>query len=116
VKAGQKVSIVGKIDTSFLDNVEVDVSRRLRKGSDIVFFAANARDDLRRLAGLRAALAPAGALWVIRPKGGGAITEAETMAEKFVIPRQSIDRAPVTKTSQRFSLQFSKRGGRDFVP
>jgi hypothetical protein len=110
VKAGQKVSIIGKVDEAFLVNADVDLSRRARNASDIIFYAANAREDLGRLAGLRKSLAPDGALWVIRPKGGGAITESDVMnagkraglvdlkvvkfsethtAEKFVIPLAS---------------------------
>lgn len=80
IKPGQRITIAGKIDETFLDNVDVDVSRRPRKDSDVIFLAANASRDLERLAELRKSLAPAGALWVIRPKGGGAITEAQTMA------------------------------------
>jgi hypothetical protein len=111
VKAGLKISIVGKIDAAFLDNVEVDVSRRLRKGCDIIFFAANARDDLQRLAELRAALAPAGALWVIRPKGGGAITEAETMAagKAAGLVDVKVVRFSETHTAEKFVIPIVKR-------
>jgi bifunctional DNA-binding transcriptional regulator/antitoxin component of YhaV-PrlF toxin-antitoxin module len=71
VKRGQKICVIGKIDDGFLDGIDAaDVSRRLRKGSDIIFYAANRREDLARLEELRGALAPAGAIWVIRPKGG----------------------------------------------
>lgn len=78
VKAGQKISIAGPLDPSFLG--ELDVSTRVRKDSDVIFLAANHRDDLARLAKLRESLAPAGAIWVIRPKGIRDITEAEVMA------------------------------------
>src|SRR5215212_4566320 len=109
-KAGQKIAIIGKIDESFLEGVDADVSHRLRRENDVIFFAANKRDELARLAELRGGLVAAGAVWVIRPKGGGAISESDVMAagkaaglvdvkvvkfsethtaEKFVIPTSS---------------------------
>jgi hypothetical protein len=75
---------------------------------DLIFYGANAREALDHLADLRRKLKPAGALWIIRPKGSAAISESEVMfagkraglvdvkvasfssthtAEKFVIPR-----------------------------
>lgn len=78
VKAGQKISIAGSLDPSFLG--ELDVSNRVRKSSDVIFLAANHRDDLARLATLRDALVPSGAIWVIRPKGSADISESEVMA------------------------------------
>jgi hypothetical protein len=109
VKPGQKISIVGKIDDGFLG--DVDASRRLRKNSDIIFFAANTRDDLARLSGLRDALAPAGALWIIRPKGGGAITEAETMAagKAAGLVDVKVVRFSETHTAEKFVIPVAKR-------
>ena len=68
VKEGQRVSIVGDVAAGLVAEIEErsgDVSRRLRKGSDVIFFGIAAREKLPRLAALRAALAPAGAVWVI---------------------------------------------------
>lgn len=83
VKAGQRVSALGALDERFLADLETrgaDVSRRLRRDSDIIFFAASRREELSRLGELRRALAPAGAVWVIRPKGIDAISESDVMA------------------------------------
>jgi hypothetical protein len=83
VKAGQKVSIVGTLDPTFTGDVEArsgDVSSRLRSGSDVIFFAAAHRDELDHLPKLRASLTPAGAVWVVRPKGTTAIADADVMA------------------------------------
>jgi hypothetical protein len=78
--------------------------------ADIVFYGADRRQALARLDATRRALKPTGALWIIRPKGSGAITEAEVIAagrqaglvdvkvvsfsathtaEKFMIPRDA---------------------------
>ena len=77
-------------------------------GMDVIFFGAEEGGALARLAELRTRLRPAGALWVVRPKGVARITEREVMdagkaaglvdvkvvsfsathtAEKFVIPK-----------------------------
>ena len=79
---------------------------RLRE-MDAIFFGASHTSALGHLVALREAIKPAGAIWVIRPKGQKSITEADTMsagkraglvdvkvvsfsdshtAEKFVIP------------------------------
>lgn len=83
VKAGQKVSVIGRIDAAFLDDLRKrtdDVSTRLRKSSDVIFFAATKREELDRLAELRASLVPNGTIWVVRPKGVATISESEGMA------------------------------------
>jgi hypothetical protein len=49
-------------------------------GADIVFYGADHRRALERLQPVKAALKQNGALWIIRPKGSEAITEAEVMA------------------------------------
>ena len=85
----------------------VAVSAAARGTFALIFYGAEKRDDLRKLPDLRRKLKPNGALWVIRPKGSKAITEADVMsagkraglvdvkvasfsdthtAEKFVIP------------------------------
>ena len=78
VKPGQKISIAGALDPAFLG--DLDVSNRVRKSSDVIFLAANHRDDLAKLATLRDSLVPNGAIWVIRPKGSADISESEVMA------------------------------------
>ena len=111
VKPGQKISIVGKIDESFLKDVDVDLSRRLRKGSDIIFFAASEREQLERLAELRGALAPAGAVWVIRPKGGGAITENDVMVagKAAGLVDVKVVKFSETHTAEKLVIPVSKR-------
>jgi hypothetical protein len=47
----------------------VDVSLRVRKESDLIFIYVDDRRALPRLTGLRRSLQPAGALWVLWPKG-----------------------------------------------
>jgi hypothetical protein len=86
VKAGQRVSVVGTIDDDAfakeLTDRGVEVTTgRAKTGSDLIFLGATKARDLDRLAKLRTSLQPAGAIWVIRPKGVAAITEAQVMEE-----------------------------------
>ena len=111
VKPGQKISIIGKLDESFLKGIDVDVSRRLRRGSDIIFFAATERADLKRLAELRESLAPAGAVWVIRPKGISAITESHVMADAKTagLVDVKVVRFSETHTAEKLVIPVAKR-------
>lgn len=112
IKAGQKVSVVGTI--AGLEELEAksgDVSRKLRAGSDVIFFAADAKGDLERLASLRAALDPAGALWVIRPKGGKTITESDVMAagKAAGLVDVKVVRFSETHTAEKFVVPLARR-------
>ena len=84
VKAGARVTVLGLDDEAFIGELEARgaaVSRRTKAGgSDAVFYFAPARAALERLEGLTSAIAQDGAIWILRPKGVAAITEAETMA------------------------------------
>jgi hypothetical protein len=109
---GQIVALIGIGDADFRD-------RLLQRGAtihdelpgtacDLIFLGAGTTEALLMLPSLIAALAPAGAIWIIRPKGHTRITERAVMtagraaglvdtkvvrfsethtAEKFVIPR-----------------------------
>ena len=114
IKAGHVVSVVQLDDDAFVADAEAagaTVSRgRAKKNSDAIVYGANTRADLERMPALKESLAPNGSLWIIRPKGVKAITEADSMAagkaaglvdvkvvrfsdthtaEKFVIPLKS---------------------------
>jgi hypothetical protein len=85
VKPGMKISIVGAIEPAFLDELRArtdDLSEgRPRADSDLLFFAAEAPDDLARLAILKKSLQPAGAIWVVRAKGPTArVSESAVLA------------------------------------
>jgi hypothetical protein len=84
IKPAMTVMPVSLKDQAFVDEIRRREARIVRtpggSGVDAIFFAASDRADLERLADLSRGLKPAGALWVIRPKGSKAITEAETMA------------------------------------
>ena len=114
VKSGMTVLMAGVVDPDLIDDVVAQGAELLKTAragaADIVFYRADRRQALARLDATRRALKPTGALWIIRPKGSGAITEAEVMAagrqaglvdvkvvgfsathtaEKFMIPRHA---------------------------
>ena len=72
VKPGQKISVIGLRDATFLDRLRErsrDVSSRPRNGSDLIFVYMDDRRDLPRIADLREYLTAAGAMWILWPKG-----------------------------------------------
>jgi hypothetical protein len=83
VKPGQKISIAGKIDEKFIEELQkrgADVGARMRRDNDVIFVAVDKREELDRLVGIRKSLAADGAIWVVRPKGTPAISDADVMA------------------------------------
>ena len=112
IKEGQTVALVSVDDAELRDRL-IERGVTLRQGRpgadcDVIFLGAESVDSLRKLPTLIAHLAPAGAIWVLRPKGHTRITERAVMtagrdaglvdtkvvrfsethtAEKFVIPR-----------------------------
>jgi hypothetical protein len=110
-RAGMSALIAGTRHADLVEELNtrgLKVTARAGGAVDLIFYGAESRDALARLKDLRRTLKPDGALWVIRPKGSKAVTEAEVMsagkdaglvdvkvasfsdthtAEKFVIPR-----------------------------
>ena len=83
VRSGQRISITGNVDPAFVAELEAqgaDVATRPRKESDLIFFGVEKAADLGRLEALRKALVPEGGIWVVRPKGTKAITDADVIA------------------------------------
>jgi hypothetical protein len=112
VKPGMRVVMAGTAHVDLIEEIKARGARVSRTSTphsaDLLFYGAERREALERLFALKTALKPAGALWVIRPKGSAAISESEVMsagkraglvdvkvvsfsathtAEKFVIPR-----------------------------
>ena len=84
VKPGMTVVVLGIEDGDFETQLRDRVgapARSLSKDADLVFYEADAADDLIRLPELRAAIKPAGAIWVVSPKGkGAALRDIEIMS------------------------------------
>ncbi|HEV3189516.1 MAG TPA: hypothetical protein VGY54_03415 [Polyangiaceae bacterium] len=78
-----RVAVVDVPDAPFLaalrENTSSIAEGRVPEGAQIIFFGAEAREALRKIPLLRARMAHNGALWVIRPKGSKAISEADVL-------------------------------------
>ncbi len=115
VKAGQQVSLVHLDEPSFaaeLEQAGAQVSNgRAKKHSDAIFYGANARTELSKLAKLRESLTPNGALWVIRPKGVKEITEGDVMAagKAAGLVDVKVVRFSDTHTAEKFVIPVAKR-------
>ena len=82
VRPGSKVAVLGVDDDDFLRQLcerTSDVSRRLRKACDLIFYRAETRDDLRRLPRLEQSITRDGAVWVIHRKGTPAIRDVDVI-------------------------------------
>ena len=84
VKPSMNISLLGRFDKTFLADLRSRTSRistaKPVPNSDLIFLLAESKSALARFKTLRASLQPAGALWVVYPKGQPHITEAAVMA------------------------------------
>lgn len=114
VKAGQRVSVIGEVDGDFLDQLAArgcDVARNERRDADVIFFAVNRRENLTRLDALRRLLQPAGAVWVLRPKGDPAISEGDVMsaAKSAGLVDVKVVRFSATHAAEKLVIPVAKR-------
>ncbi|HEX9162958.1 MAG TPA: hypothetical protein VF980_14730 [Thermoanaerobaculia bacterium] len=114
IKAGQKISIVGKLEAKFIEELQqrgADVAMRLRRGSDIVFLAIDAREDADRMVGIKEFLAPAGAIWVVRPKGTDAISDIDVIAaaRRSGLVDVKVARFSASHTAEKFVIPARDR-------
>jgi hypothetical protein len=83
IKPGLEISMIGEFDSAFKTQIacrgKVSLGK-LRPESDMVFFAAENKADLRSLSKIVAALKPRGVLWIIYPKGVQVIRESDVSA------------------------------------
>lgn len=79
VKAEHAVGLIGMDDESLLEQLRARLNKppaaRLKQNMDIVLVGLTTPADLGRIVTARNALADAGAVWLVYPKGGKTITE-----------------------------------------
>jgi len=116
IKPGMSVLAVGSLEPSFAAEVEgrgARISKRAspRTPADMVFFAADDCAALDRLVELRKMIVPAGALWVVRPKGQKAITESDTMSagKRAGLVDVKVVSFSETHTAEKFVIPVAKR-------
>lgn len=84
VKTGMTISLLGIEEKTFEPRLR-DRDTHLydakpQPDSDLIFLGASETSDLKRIKGLAESLQPAGALWVVYPKGRKEITENAVLA------------------------------------
>ena len=81
---GARVTLTGAVDADFRRELASRGCEILEgapaRGAALVFYGAEARDDLARVGTLAGRIAPDGAVWVVYPKGQKHITENEVIA------------------------------------
>jgi hypothetical protein len=84
VKPGQRISVIGVEDASFLAELAPRVPDYSRgesvRASDLIFFSAENVKDLDRLKSLAKSMQSNGAIWVVYPKGQKHIREIHVIA------------------------------------
>jgi hypothetical protein len=78
-----RVAVVDVNDSLFVTSLRERMASiaegRVPEGAGAIFFGAETREALRKVPLLRARMADVGALWIIRPKGSKAISEADVL-------------------------------------
>lgn len=81
VNAQSRVAVVDVIDSLFTTALRERTASvaegRVPEGAKTIFFGADTRDALRKVALLRARMPDDGVLWIVRPKGSKAIAESD---------------------------------------
>ncbi len=111
IKAGLTVRLAGEFEPEFLDELRElsRVSGRVK--ADLIFLAAPDRGALAQIPKLAATLQPAGALWVIYPKGVKVIREIEVLDAGRAAGMKDTKVASFspTHTALRFVIPISAR-------
>lgn len=116
VKPGMRVAVIGVDDADFLEQLGArtsDVSRgRTRPATDVIVFGAESLAALARLARLRAALKPNGAIWVVHRKGRDApLRDVEVFeaARRAGLVDNKVAAFSATHTAERLVIPLAKR-------
>ena len=116
VKPAMTVSVIGEFDPAFVSDVEARAGTlsigRARKQSDLVFFLADKVGQLSRLSSLETTLAAGGAIWVVHPKGKGALKDTEIFAagEAAGLTAVKVVRFSETHTGEKLMRRKPARG------
>ena len=114
VKPSHVVILLGIRDDAFLNEVAARTSRMSTRASgqaDLIFYGAESRDALERLKPLQKHLKRDGAIWVIRPRGVKAITEADVMkaGKAAGLVDVKVARFSDTHTAEKFVIPLEER-------
>jgi hypothetical protein len=109
------VSLVGAADAEFRAQLAergcTVAEGTPARGAALVFFGAGSRDHLARVKPLAGRLAPAGALWIVYPKGQKHITENDVIAAGRAAGLKDVKVVAfsATHTALKFVIPLAKR-------
>jgi hypothetical protein len=76
--------VLGVRDEAFCKKLAARLAKpaatKLTAGADIIFLGVETRGELKQLSRIKKSLQPAGAIWIIRPKGTPAIKDVDVIA------------------------------------
>jgi hypothetical protein len=115
VKPGEKISLLGSIETDFLAELK-PLAGSVTKGivaadSDTVFLAADSQKELSGVTKIAKSLKGATALWIVYPKGQKTITENDVIAagRKTGLTDVKVVGFSATHTALKFVLPLTMR-------
>lgn len=81
VREGSNAVVLGVTDKEFLKQLKerAECSNKVSRACETIFFGADTVAALKRVQALARALAPAGALWIVYPKGQTSIREVDVI-------------------------------------
>lgn len=115
VRQGQTISMSGVGDEDFSEQLARSGARvltgRLAKNSDIIFLGATTARDLTQLAAAAEAIARDGAIWVVHPKGKGALRDTEIFAAAKAVglTATKVARFSPTQTAEKLVIPVARR-------
>jgi len=115
IKPGQRVAVLGVEDAEFQRDLEAlvsDYSRGERaRDADLIFFSAEAKQDLSKLKSLSRSICKSGGIWVVYPKGQTHIREIDVInaGKSAGLTDNKIVRFSATHTALRFVIPVAKR-------
>jgi hypothetical protein len=115
IKPGQRIAVLGVEDAEFqrdLESIVPDYSRGNRVGdANLIFFSAEAKDDLSKLKSLSRSICKSGGIWVVYPKGQTHIREVDVISagKSAGLTDNKVVRFSATHTALRFVIPLAKR-------
>lgn len=115
VKSGQRIAVLGVESAEFLTGLGARVPEYSRgervANADLIFFSAEAIQDLAQLKSLSRSIQKSGAIWVVYPKGQTRIREVDVIAagKSAGLVDNKVCRFSETHTALRFVIPVANR-------
>jgi hypothetical protein len=115
LKPGQRISVLGVEDAEFQRDLEVIVPDYCRGNrvadAALIFFSAEAKEDLSKLKSLSRSICKSGGIWVVYPKGQSHIREIDVInaGKSAGLTDNKVVRFSATHTALRFVIPLAKR-------